>query len=64
MSIVTDIIVPVLVIYPIMLMILSKRYGWKDWQDRLFGKVTKPLKEDYKILIHIVSWIFDKSLQN
>ena len=50
MSIVTDIIVPVLVIYPIMLMILSKRYGWKDWQDRLFGKVTKPLKEDYKII--------------
>ncbi|WP_198658912.1 CPBP family intramembrane glutamic endopeptidase [Winogradskyella tangerina] len=50
MSIVTEILVPVLVIYPIMLLILSKRYGWNNWQERLFGKVTKPLKEDYKIL--------------
>ena len=50
MSIVSDILVPVLVIYPIMLMILAKRYGWNNWQERLFGKVSKPLKEDYKIL--------------
>ncbi|NRB59102.1 MAG: CPBP family intramembrane metalloprotease [Winogradskyella sp.] len=50
MSIVSDILIPVLVIYPIMLFILAKRYGWKNWQERLFGKVTEPIKEDYKII--------------
>lgn len=50
MSLVSEIIIPVLVVYPIMLFILSKKYGWKNWNDRLFGKVTEPPKEDYKIL--------------
>ncbi|WP_299113263.1 CPBP family intramembrane glutamic endopeptidase [uncultured Winogradskyella sp.] len=50
MSLISEILMPVLIIYPIMLLILSKKYGWKNWQDRLFGKVTKPPKEDYKII--------------
>lgn len=50
MSIIGEIIIPVLVVYPIMLLILSKRYGWSNWKDRLFGKVTRPPKEDYKII--------------
>ena len=50
MSIVSDLVIPVLVVYPIMLLILSKRYGWTNWKDKLFGKVTEPLKEDYKII--------------
>ena len=50
MSVISEILFPVLVIYPIMLLILSKKYGWKNWSDRLFGKVTEPPKEDYKII--------------
>lgn len=50
MSLVSEILIPVLVVYPIMLFILAKKYGWKNWNDRLFGKVTEPPKEDYKIL--------------
>ena len=50
MSLVSEILIPVLVVYPIMLLILSKRYGWNNWQERLFGKVSKPPKEDYKII--------------
>lgn len=50
MSIIGEILIPVLVVYPIMLLILSKRYGWNNWQERLFGKVTEPPKEDYKII--------------
>ncbi len=50
MSIVSDLVIPVLVVYPIMLLILSKRYGWTNWKDKLFGKVTEPPKEDYKII--------------
>ncbi|MBV7268325.1 CPBP family intramembrane glutamic endopeptidase [Winogradskyella luteola] len=50
MSLLSEILMPVLIIYPIMLLILSKKYNWKNWQDRLFGKVTEPPKEDYKII--------------
>lgn len=47
---VSEIILPVLIVYPIMLLILSKKYGWTNWKDKLFGKVTEPPKEDYKII--------------
>jgi hypothetical protein len=50
MSIIGEILIPVLVVYPIMLLILAKRYGWKNWQKRLFGNVSEPPKEDYKII--------------
>ena len=47
---VTEILIPVLVVYPIMLLILSKKYGWKNWKEKLFGSVVEPPKEDYKII--------------
>lgn len=34
-----DVVIPVFVIYPILLLIFSKKYGWRNWKDRLFGKV-------------------------
>ena len=34
-----DVFIPVLVVYPIMLLIFAKRYGWTDWKDRLAGRV-------------------------
>ncbi|SDQ79680.1 CPBP family intramembrane glutamic endopeptidase [Flagellimonas zhangzhouensis] len=34
-----DVLIPVFVIYPILLFIFSKKYGWKNWKERLFGKV-------------------------
>lgn len=34
-----DVFVPVLVIYPILLIIFSKKYGWNNWKERLTGKV-------------------------
>lgn len=45
-----EILVPVLILYPLILFILSKKYGWKNWKDKLFGSVEKPPKEDYKIV--------------
>lgn len=35
-----DVFVPVLVIYPILLLVFSKKYGWTNWKERLFGKVA------------------------
>ena len=34
-----DVFVPVLVIYPILLFIFSKKYGWKNWNEKLAGKI-------------------------
>jgi len=34
---------PVFVLYPIVLLILSKKYGWKNWSEKLFGRVERPI---------------------
>ena len=49
-STLVDIIIPVLVFYPIILLILAKRYKWHSWREKLLGKVSEPPAEDYKIL--------------
>jgi hypothetical protein len=33
---------PVFVIYPLILLLFSKIYGWSNWSEKLFGKVEKP----------------------
>jgi membrane protease YdiL (CAAX protease family) len=43
-----DVFVPVLVIYPIILLIFSKKYGWTDWRERLTGKIRS--REDFLAL--------------
>ncbi len=45
-----DVLMPVLVMFPIMLFILSKTYNWSDWKGKLFGKVIEPVNSNYKIL--------------
>lgn len=44
-----DIVVPVLVFYPIILFIMSKKYKWHSWKNKLLGAVEEP-SEDYKVL--------------
>ena len=36
----TDIIIPVFVIFPILLYVFSKKYNWTSWRDRLIGSVS------------------------
>ncbi len=43
-----DILISVFVVYPILLLVFSKKYGWKNWKERLFGKVM-PIEEFNKI---------------
>ncbi|NVK51663.1 MAG: CPBP family intramembrane metalloprotease [Flavobacteriaceae bacterium] len=38
-----DVFIPVLIIYPLLLVLFSKKYGWSNWQQKLFGKVEKPM---------------------
>ncbi|NND15673.1 MAG: CPBP family intramembrane metalloprotease, partial [Eudoraea sp.] len=40
-----DVFIPVLVIYPILLIFFSFRYGWTNWKDRLTGPVIAPKDE-------------------
>ncbi|MET3025646.1 CPBP family intramembrane glutamic endopeptidase [Flavobacterium sp. UW10123] len=35
-----DVILPVVVIYPILLFVFSKKYGWTNWKERLTGKIN------------------------
>lgn len=38
-----DVWVSVLVVYPLILLIYAKRYQWRNWGEKLFGKVKKPI---------------------
>ncbi|MFD0862250.1 CPBP family intramembrane glutamic endopeptidase [Sungkyunkwania multivorans] len=35
-----DILIPVLVVYPILLFVFAKKYKWTNWKERLFGEVV------------------------
>ncbi|MBW8241619.1 CPBP family intramembrane metalloprotease [Muricauda oceani] len=43
-----DILVPVFIIYPILLIIFAKIYGWNNWKEKLFGRVLS--KEEFVAL--------------
>lgn len=45
-AILMEVIVPVFVVFPILLLIMSKKYGWKNWKERLFGSILEPEKEN------------------
>lgn len=38
-----DVLIPVLVVYPVFLLIMAWKYKWKDWSHRLLGKVEEPV---------------------
>ena len=46
-----EMFVPVFILYPVMLFLFSKKYGWTDWKEKLTGKITKPdsLKETLEV---------------
>jgi len=41
-----EIVLPVLVIFPVMLFILARKYKWTNWKERLTGKVLPPVSEE------------------
>lgn len=38
-----DVILPVVIIYPILLFIFSKKYKWTNWKEKLTGKIEEPV---------------------
>lgn len=41
-----EVFAPVFIIYPIVLLILSKKYGWTNWKDRLAGNLVPPVNHN------------------
>jgi membrane protease YdiL (CAAX protease family) len=46
-----DVLLPVLIIYPLLLFIFSKKYSWTAWKDKLTGKV-QPLENNIQSTSH------------
>ena len=43
-----DVLVPVFVVFPILMFLFAKKYGWSDWSEKLFGRVKE--KEEFLAL--------------
>jgi membrane protease YdiL (CAAX protease family) len=41
-----DVLIPILIIYPIFLLIMARKYKWNNWKERLTGKVEEPVIEN------------------
>ena len=37
---------PVFILYPIVIYIFSKKYGWTNWKEKLLGDIKKPIELD------------------
>lgn len=35
---------PFILFYPLVIFVFSKKYGWKNWKGKMFGKVMKPIE--------------------
>ena len=35
-----DVVLPILIVYPILLFIFSKKYGWNNWKEKLSGSIN------------------------
>lgn len=42
-----DVLVPILVFYPLFLLLMARRYKWTNWKEKLFGKVYPPAEINY-----------------
>ncbi|MEL1245918.1 lysostaphin resistance A-like protein [Flavobacterium sp. DGU11] len=45
-----DIVLPVLVIYPLLLLLFSYKYKWKGWREKLTGKIVLQLQENNELI--------------
>ena len=42
----TDVFMPLFVMFPLLLFIFSKKYQWTNWKEKLFGRVEEPIVEE------------------
>ena len=46
-----DVLAPVLILYPIFIGIMGYKYKWKDWGNKLFGRIEAPSLETEEITL-------------
>jgi len=39
---------PVFIIYPLVILIFSKKYGWTNWKQKLLGNIEEPSVVEYE----------------
>ena len=44
-SVTWEMFIPVFVLYPLILLLFSKKYGWKNWQEKLAGRIDKSVND-------------------
>lgn len=51
-SVAAEMFLQVLILYPLLLFVFAKKYKWKNWKEKLAGKIEKPvyLEENYRVL--------------
>lgn len=45
-NIYSDILIPVFLLFPFLLFVFAKKYGWKNWKEKLFGTIERPIVEN------------------
>jgi len=41
-----ELFLPIVVLYPVVIYIFSKKYNWKNWKGKMFGIIRKPIEFD------------------
>jgi len=45
-----ELFLPVFILYPFLLFVFSKKYGWTQWQQKLIGKIEKPMDANDRLI--------------
>lgn len=45
-AVTSEMFIGVFVLYPLLLLIFSKKYGWTNWRQKLIGKVVQPVNTE------------------
>ncbi len=45
-SIISDILIPIFVFFPLLLIVFSRKYEWTNWKEKLLGQVKNPLENN------------------
>lgn len=41
-----EMFLPIVVLYPLAILIFSKKYGWSRWKEKLFGEIVEPVEHE------------------
>ncbi len=43
-----DVVIPVIVVYPIFLFLMARMYNWENWKEKLFGRISPPAQSNFE----------------